>query len=288
MRRRRLGNSSKRTGSTGTRRSRLPTFNGPKASVGIGMEPDDENHSDHGNDHRLVAFPQDLREGKHHERWGLTKHGKLIGAPKAASSASSSTKAVKKKKKIRKKYEVGSDDEVEAEEMDTGKVQWMEVDEAYVRNNRGAIPQDEYLAALAAFDDVPSSMKQCAFIAAHRAPSYMQQHRKGCKCGLVYKSRDPSEKHFDILDVPIEKWQKAHRKIVDIFRNESDKRLAAGEARKLKEKYYGNDFSRSGIRPILRKKPAVLTHPRSCALTKITSTRITCGGLPDTSSIASS
>jgi hypothetical protein len=46
-----------------------------------------------------------------------------------------------------------------------------------------------------------------------------------------------AEKNFDVLDVPIDKWQKAHKKIVDIFRNEPDKRLAAGEARKLKEKY---------------------------------------------------
>jgi hypothetical protein len=61
--------------------------------------------------------------------------------------------------------------------MDPGKVRWMEVDEAYVRhestNNR--IPQAEYLAALASFDDVPTSMQQCAFIAAHIA------HRPTCR-----------------------------------------------------------------------------------------------------------
>ena len=77
-------------------------FNGPKASVGIEMTPEAENHSDHDDDYRLKRFPEELIDGPHHERWGFTKHGKLIGAPKAASSASSSTKAVKKKKKIRK------------------------------------------------------------------------------------------------------------------------------------------------------------------------------------------
>ena len=60
-----------------------PTYNGPKSSVGIGMTPDDENWSDHGHDHRLKTFPQDLREGKQHERRGFTKAGKLMGTPKA-------------------------------------------------------------------------------------------------------------------------------------------------------------------------------------------------------------
>jgi hypothetical protein len=67
------------------------------------------------------------------------------GAPKAASSAASSTR-VKKKKKVKNTYEVGSDDEVEAEGMDSGTVEWMEVDEAYVRNEsaNNRIPQAEY------------------------------------------------------------------------------------------------------------------------------------------------
>jgi hypothetical protein len=99
------------------------TYNAPKSSPSIGMTPDDTNWSDHDHEHRLVAFPEELRTAA----WGFTKAGKLKSpasrVPKAASAAASSTR-VRRKKKVKKTYEV-SDDEVEAEGMDTGTVQWI-------------------------------------------------------------------------------------------------------------------------------------------------------------------
>jgi hypothetical protein len=108
------------------------TYSSSKVGAGIGLSPDDDNWSDHGDQYTLKPFPQVLRN----KDWGFDRHGavKLTKEEKAALPGGKRSSS----KKAKVVQVVVSEDEAEAADHLPSCWTWYEADEAEVRAQKQA------------------------------------------------------------------------------------------------------------------------------------------------------
>ena len=210
-------------------------YNAAKVSPGIGLTPDDPNHSDHEDQYTLKVFPQVMRT----KEWGFDRHGQLKLTREERALLPGGRRSSSKRAKTGP-VEVSGDEADAVEDC----WDWYEADEAEVRAIKHAKLSDkEFKQCIAEFSLKPRDQNDCAFVAIHRNKKYKDKGGgKPCPCRMIFGGNNKT------LEVPAEDWQRAWEKVIRIYKQNPDKREATRMMQKLrdgyKEKWVGKGYAR--------------------------------------------